>query len=163
MMRFWRKIPCGQKRVEQGSAKTRSSAKFSNFLTIAFFALCPTRNTIENENKSERIPDEFGLVRICCFGGSGWIRTTEVGDNRFTVCPLWPLGYTPSSSQPTLIAFAGKNRRMLTASVRLLYEKRQERSFSVLCLGGFVFSAPHGLPWYASLAEFATSGAGGRI
>ena len=30
-----------------------------------------------------------------CFGGSGWIRTTEVVDNRFTVCPLWPLGNTP--------------------------------------------------------------------
>ncbi len=26
------------------------------------------------------------------FGGGGWIRTTEVTDNRFTVCPLWPLG-----------------------------------------------------------------------
>ena len=25
-------------------------------------------------------------------GGGGWIRTTEVSDNRFTVCPLWPLG-----------------------------------------------------------------------
>ena len=24
-------------------------------------------------------------------GGRGWIRTTEVTDNRFTVCPLWPL------------------------------------------------------------------------
>ena len=30
-----------------------------------------------------------------CFGGSGWIRTTEVSDNRFTVCPLWPLGNAP--------------------------------------------------------------------
>ena len=28
-------------------------------------------------------------------GGSGWIRTTEVTDNRFTVCPLWPLGNAP--------------------------------------------------------------------
>ncbi len=26
------------------------------------------------------------------FGGGWWIRTTEVSDNRFTVCPLWPLG-----------------------------------------------------------------------
>ena len=29
------------------------------------------------------------------FGGRGWIRTIEVGDNRFTVCPLWPLGNPP--------------------------------------------------------------------
>ena len=34
-------------------------------------------------------------ARLFCFGGSGWIRTTEVEDNRFTVCPLWPLGNTP--------------------------------------------------------------------
>ena len=26
------------------------------------------------------------------FGGGGWIRTTEANRNRFTVCPLWPLG-----------------------------------------------------------------------
>ena len=35
------------------------------------------------------------------FGGSGWIRTTEVTDNRFTVCPLWPLGYTPVFNFPS--------------------------------------------------------------
>ena len=29
------------------------------------------------------------------FGGGEWIRTTEVVDNRFTVCPLWPLGNSP--------------------------------------------------------------------
>ncbi len=28
-------------------------------------------------------------------GGGRWIRTTEVSDNRFTVCPLWPLGNSP--------------------------------------------------------------------
>ena len=28
-------------------------------------------------------------------GGGRWIRTTEVTDNRFTVCPLWPLGNSP--------------------------------------------------------------------
>ena len=28
-------------------------------------------------------------------GGSGWIRTTEAKRNRFTVCPLWPLGNAP--------------------------------------------------------------------
>ncbi len=31
----------------------------------------------------------YSLRRL---GGGGWIRTTEVTDNRFTVCPLWPLG-----------------------------------------------------------------------
>ena len=28
-------------------------------------------------------------------GGEGWIRTIEARRNRFTVCPLWPLGNLP--------------------------------------------------------------------
>ena len=31
-------------------------------------------------------------MSIGSFGGRWWIRTTEVIDDRFTVCPLWPLG-----------------------------------------------------------------------
>ena len=34
---------------------------------------------------------------LSVFGGGGWIRTTEVTDNRFTVCPLWPLGNSPKN------------------------------------------------------------------
>ena len=39
-------------------------------------------------------------VQVCTlfFGGRWWIRTTEVVDNRFTVCPLWPLGKPPIST-----------------------------------------------------------------
>ena len=29
---------------------------------------------------------------VLAFGGRWWIRTTEVIDDRFTVCSLWPLG-----------------------------------------------------------------------
>ena len=32
------------------------------------------------------------------FGGKGWIRTTEVADDRFTVCSLWPLGNLPKKN-----------------------------------------------------------------
>ena len=32
---------------------------------------------------------------VSCYGGGSWIRTSEVSDNRFTVCPLWPLGNSP--------------------------------------------------------------------
>ena len=32
---------------------------------------------------------------VSLFGGRGWIRTTEAISNRFTVCPLWPLGNSP--------------------------------------------------------------------
>ena len=35
------------------------------------------------------------LFQVNFFGGEEWIRTTEVVDNRFTVCPLWPLGNFP--------------------------------------------------------------------
>ena len=31
----------------------------------------------------------------CRNGGGRWIRTIEVSDSRFTVCPLWPLGNPP--------------------------------------------------------------------
>ena len=41
-------------------------------------------------------PDELptALLRVVNIkdGGGRWIRTIEVVDNRFTVCPLWPLG-----------------------------------------------------------------------
>ena len=39
-------------------------------------------------------PDELptALLRVVKNGGGRWIRTIEVVDNRFTVCPLWPLG-----------------------------------------------------------------------
>ena len=34
-------------------------------------------------------------LQVLFSGGGWWIRTTEVSDNRFTVCPLWPLGKSP--------------------------------------------------------------------
>ena len=41
------------------------------------------------------------------FGGGWWIRTTESNANRFTVCPLWPLG-NPSSFVLTRINYIRK-------------------------------------------------------
>ena len=38
---------------------------------------------------------ETDLLVGFCFGGRGWIRTTEAESSRFTVCPLWPLGNSP--------------------------------------------------------------------
>ena len=37
-------------------------------------------------------PDELPAALPRGDGGGGWIRTTEGGANRFTVCSLWPLG-----------------------------------------------------------------------
>ena len=39
-----------------------------------------------SRNKKSTQTDAFFI------GGGRWIRTIEVRDNRFTVCPLWPLG-----------------------------------------------------------------------
>ena len=48
----------------------------------------------------QKNPIKSGFLRnisfLCSYyGGGRWIRTTEVSDNRFTVCPLWPLGNSP--------------------------------------------------------------------
>ena len=40
-------------------------------------------------------------------GGKGWIRTTEVTDDRFTVCSLWPLG-KPSICSFQLVGAGGR-------------------------------------------------------
>ena len=49
-----------------------------------------SESTSKTPRQDKRHP--FGCLLL---GGSGWIRTTEVSDNRFTVCPLWPLGNAP--------------------------------------------------------------------
>ena len=57
--------------------------------------------TGENDTKQEKtvIPASSGVlsckslkIKVQKNGGGGWIRTIEVSDSRFTVCPLWPLG-----------------------------------------------------------------------
>ena len=45
---------------------------------------------------------KFKLIKIksmalTMLGGGGRIRTIEANRNRFTVCPLWPLGNSPIS------------------------------------------------------------------
>ncbi len=47
---------------------------------------------INTSRKSKETAQPCGFF---VFGGGEWIRTTEVVDNRFTVCPLWPLGNSP--------------------------------------------------------------------
>ena len=68
------------------------------------------------------------LVDKCVLfsGGSGWIRTTEVVDNRFTVCPLWPLGNSPISYSVLPVGRGGAGRRTRTPDLlitnQLLYQ-----------------------------------------
>ena len=43
-------------------------------------------------------------------GGRRWIRTIEAKLNRFTVCPLWPLGNSPISSFSKIKAYCLNSR-----------------------------------------------------
>ena len=43
-------------------------------------------------------------------GGRRWIRTIEAKRNRFTVCPLWPLGNSPLSSFSKIKAYCLNSR-----------------------------------------------------
>ena len=69
------------------------------------------------------------------FGGSGWIRTTEVEDNRFTVCPLWPLGNAPICNFDAVgMERGGAGRRTRTPDLlitnQLLYQLSYTSTFS---------------------------------
>ena len=59
-------------------------------------------------------------IRVGLFGGRGRIRTIEAKRNRFTVCPLWPLGNSP------IFNFAGAGGRTRTPDLlitnQLLYQ-----------------------------------------
>ena len=44
---------------------------------------------------SQQKNDNLLLKIVVLFGGRRWIRTIEAESNRFTVCPLWPLGNSP--------------------------------------------------------------------
>ena len=46
-------------------------------------------------SKHPRTQQKKHFIRSALVGGGCWIRTSEVVDNRFTVCPLWPLGKSP--------------------------------------------------------------------
>ena len=50
-------------------------------------------------------------------GGSGWIRTTEATRNRFTVCPLWPLGNAPRYNAAARSGVFGAGERSRTINL----------------------------------------------
>ena len=55
----------------------------------------PHRQKVSLKPKNKAKTSRFLSTLRFLFGGGRWIRTTEVRDNRFTVCPLWPLGNSP--------------------------------------------------------------------
>ena len=75
-------------RIRQTLARTRQRAAPS----VTACAVPPSSGRkafVLRANKNRASFDTLSL------GGRWWIRTTEVVDNRFTVCPLWPLGKPP--------------------------------------------------------------------
>jgi hypothetical protein len=77
----------------------------------------PTTASLEGWNSTTELRPPFSssvlkfIVRLCILaqhsvlvtclrhvcGGQARIRTLEADGNRFTVCPLWPLGYLPET------------------------------------------------------------------
>ena len=79
-------------------------------------------------NKKIRIP--FQDIRI--FGGRGWIRTIEADSNRFTVCPLWPLGNPPKYfALKKSGAGDGTRTRDLLITNQLLYQLSYTSKYSI--------------------------------
>ena len=60
---------------------------FVQYIVLQLHQRCSKSTTLTYKKKHR----QFGAF----LGGRGWIRTTEVTDNRFTVCSLWPLGNPP--------------------------------------------------------------------
>ena len=86
--------------------------------------------------RKERISLKKAPTKSMLFsGGSGWIRTTEVEDNRFTVCPLWPLGNTPKSnaSYYNILFFVvkGKNANFICFFCALARKRQENCKFSL--------------------------------
>ena len=76
--------------------RLRESARFSLVAKHHHFGLRQKWKTCVRRPRPTVSPKQKTTRWVVfCFGGSGWIRTTEVSDNRFTVCPLWPLGNAP--------------------------------------------------------------------
>ena len=80
----------------------------------------PTKTEIPRQINASVLPPPISPLRMqrvksgLFVGGGWWIRTTEVSDNRFTVCPLWPLGKSPIWSPLFAADFFGAGDRSRT-------------------------------------------------
>ena len=90
----------GRKEKERADASIDSflvgEGGFARLRTGRSAALMRRRRIIHSRSPSN--PPDKKTSRCkhrLVLGGGRWIRTTEVTDNRFTVCPLWPLGNSP--------------------------------------------------------------------
>ena len=102
-IRWWIRFHCGATieylEVVGLRAKPRRLKRATGTFLRAGFRI---HNHLPPKQKKD-IP--FGMS--FCFGGRWWIRTTEVIDDRFTVCSLWPLG-KPSIFSFQLVGAGGR-------------------------------------------------------
>ena len=73
------------------------------------------------------------------FGGGRWIRTTEVTDNRFTVCPLWPLGNSPIFTC-ALKRKLGAGRRTRTPDLLITNQLLYQLSYTSIATAGMIIT-----------------------
>ncbi len=84
----------GQDKRQTNPRRTTPNRTMRKYPLYPFYMQNPSEvNSQGNSYKHNKSLAYFmqGFVN----GGGEWIRTTEVVDNRFTVCPLWPLGNSP--------------------------------------------------------------------
>ncbi len=80
---------CAQRKIELPSGQFKQ--KQCQQRAFVYAAKQRARKPLRFTKKPLRKAQEL----FCKTGGRGWIRTTEAKRNRFTVCPLWPLGNAP--------------------------------------------------------------------
>ena len=76
-------------------SKTRLSLKIYAGDRNRTGTMLPPQDFKSCASASSATPASMYLVHLLCTNGWRRIRTFEVVDNRFTVCPLWPLGKSP--------------------------------------------------------------------
>ena len=99
-------------------------------------ALCP--------GKKEKSPNANCVQTQS--GGGRWIRTIEAESNRFTVCPLWPLGNSSKLWNCYLLNKSGAGGRTWTPDLlitnQLLYQLSYTSEFSFRsCIHSLISSA----------------------
>ena len=123
----------------QGGSRCRQHQKAPDTRSFPFSRVAPRATALGDSSRTQvcarrlRLPDHTAFQRATtrqnkstrhkvgcfCFGGSGWIRTTEGIASRFTVCPLWPLGNAPifkmisAAVPPPNITGAGERSRTI--------------------------------------------------
>ena len=65
--------------------------------TVMFWhgCLCSAFLHVVSHTPSDKTKNQIQRIWLLVLNGGRWIRTTEGGASRFTVCPLWPLGNSP--------------------------------------------------------------------